>query len=181
MAPGSEAYSVSIKGKCGSAVIFDRLKRINLSQQLRLIAQSCADDVKVGYTVLKIQKEEAGPYKDVESDETAIILSDFGFHFLICTFSFGKVDDVEPVNIPFVNNNAFTKIMSTPQSTRGRAVLKKKTTSSGVVDGISGVDQLYNKVLNIFEEGGLYFCTENEGTYVVQVGIHVFPTLQNVF
>ena len=31
------------------------------------------------YTVLKIQssKEEAGPYKDVESDETASILSDF--------------------------------------------------------------------------------------------------------
>ena len=124
MAPGSEAYSVSIKGKCGSAVIFDRLKRINLSQQLRLIAQSCADDVKVGYTVLKIQssKEEAGPYKDVESDETASILSDFGFHFLICTFSFGKVDDVEPVNIPFVNNNAFTKIMPLVRGTSMRKI-----------------------------------------------------------
>ena len=55
MAPGSDAYSVSIKGKCGSAVIFDRLKRINLSQQLRLIAQSCADDVKVGYTFKQLE------------------------------------------------------------------------------------------------------------------------------
>ncbi|XP_038063051.1 uncharacterized protein LOC119733751 [Patiria miniata] len=58
--------------------------------------------------------------------------------------------------------------MSTPQGHQGRAVLKRKTTSSGVVGGTSGVDKIYNKVLTLFEERGLYFCTENEGTYVVQ-------------
>ena len=36
MESGSEGYSVSIKGKCESAVIFDPLKRMNLSQQLKV-------------------------------------------------------------------------------------------------------------------------------------------------
>ena len=87
-APGVGTYSVSIRGKCVTNIVFDRLIRINLTLELGNIAQNCVD-VKDHYKIIRIQaaKEETGPYKDVNVDEPAQILSDLGYRFLLCSFA----------------------------------------------------------------------------------------------
>lgn len=85
-APG---FSVSVVGKCGVKLIFDALRRINLSLSIGEVSQTICDEFSTDYIIQQVQaaREDGGPYKDCKLTESCMMLNDLGYRHLFCRYA----------------------------------------------------------------------------------------------
>ena len=147
-------YSVSATGKSGTKILFDIVRKIDLSISLGDLAQEFVRCLPDPYAVkaMKVGAAETGPFKDVLLSEQSSILSDMGYRFIVCYYDAPDREE-EPVT-----TNALAVLMASPARYARSVLPKKKTRSSGVSDGaLSSYDILYNRLIDLLHAQNLAY------------------------
>lgn len=166
LAMADSLYSLTMLGKCGPKVLFDSVKRADPHALVGTVAQEVCDLFQPdgGYVVIRVQAsrdDTGGPFRDIALVDPVSTLDDLKYRNLVCSFDATIPVRREPVNI-------FTAMMENATSKR-LLLPPKKESSSGKKDGLSAVDSLYNKTIDLFQQNKILFHTEKEGEYILKV------------
>ena len=79
-------YSISATGKFGPKIIFNIIRRIDMSMALGNLAQELVRPYSDRYVVTSVQvgSSETGPFKDALLTDPCVILSDMGYRYMEC-------------------------------------------------------------------------------------------------
>jgi len=166
-------YAVSVRGVHRNTVLYDKLLKLGIHEQFIDIADRAGGelikDKDYVLSVVKASKDEVS-YQTVDKHESAGILVDLQYRHIVFVYNEILPDRDDDSSTSRPQKNAFTVLMQASASSMSKRVLpRQKTSSSGMTSGISNFDKMFNSLIRMLQDRGLYFLTENEGNFIVQV------------